>query len=352
MNGPRRGAVSRLMMGAERAGRHGGAGTVYIESMRIPHTVAAVVLAIAALAASGAQELAEAQSRRGSRAAVSSRSAATRRAVPTRPAAASRMGFRVTRPRSARGVPLAPEHIVRRTPVVGADGRVVLREVFLRPAPLRDAPIIEVVPGDAFGRDRTRGGDRRDRSRDPFGFHRRGPRDRGFGHPCGRGGGLRVAVGSDGVSVGVGTGRGFKHGGGHRCGFARAGGFLIGPFGTVYSGAAAYGDGYADAYDAGAGEDVYYEENASGAVFAGDDGRYPGGATGCATVIVRMRGGELYGGEVALPALGAETPEALAAALRSRHRRGRSTVLRGFEGATLGIPAGPGIEGVQVEPCV
>jgi len=349
--------------------------------MRILRASGAVLLAVALLAGSAPPEPADAQTRRGSRPSVSARSSTGARGAR----------LRVTRARpatSVRGVPTAPQGI-RRLPVVGADGRIRVQEVFPRPAPIRNAPIGEVVLVDPFGDRRffgdhrdPRGRDRFDRDRDRFHrdrdrfdhrrrdhfdnrrrdrFDDRG-RDRfddrhrfGFGDACGRGGrgGLRIAVGSDGVSVGVGTGR-HRAGrnAGFRCAAGHGGGIILLPYGTVYSGGAGYAGGTtSDAYEPSGEGDGYYERNASGTEFEGRDGRAYGGVTGCAAVTVRMRGGEWYGAEVPLPALGADTPEALAAALRSRHRRGRSTVLEGFDGASFGISAGPAVEAVEVEPC-
>ena len=295
---------------------------------------ALALLALVTLATSGLPELAAAQSRGGSR---GSTSRATR-ATGARGSASARAAVRATRGRAStvRAVPTAPS--VQRLPIVGRDGRIIPGEALLRPFTPREAPIGEWVPGDPFDRDGRydRGRHGRDRDR----RHRGG---RGGYGACGHSG-LDVSVGSHGVRVGVGSGN--PRLAGFRC-VSRHGTVIILPagFGSYY-----YGGASPDAHGAAAGgAGDYYAENAGGTGFRGTDG--PGYATGCAAVTVRLRGGEWYGALVRLPALGAETPEALAAALHTRHRRGRSTMLDGFDGASLGIPAGPGVEGVDVEPC-
>ena len=318
----------------------------------------------------------------------------------------------MTRPSagSVRGVPVAPRNVPR-LPVATSRGGVGVREVFLqqiRPHRLDpwDAPILEWRDGPGlgtrdprdrgygddrrFGDDRRYGDDRRLGDDGRFGDDRRFGHDKRYGHdrrfgddrrfghdrrfdgrrttPCSGLGGLRVAVGSDGVRVGVGSSsRQSKYGyGSHasRCRRDRRGGIIVLPYGTggtIITGGTVVGGGsvgYGGASDAsadphppsGAQSTGYHATNATGTAFSGSDGRY-GGATGCAEVTVRLRKGEWYGAEVRLPALGAETPEALAAALRARHRHGRSSVLRGFDGASLGVPAGPGVEAVEVVPC-
>jgi hypothetical protein len=266
-------------------------------------------------------------------------------------------------------VPTTPDGIWR-LPVIGSDRRVFGEDVLLRPFTPRGAPIVEWVPGDPFdrdgfgrdgrhrdrdGRDRFRDGRDRDRDgrdrfrdgrdgfgRDGFDRNRRRSGFDGFDRGCGETG-LRLRVGSKGVSIGVGSRDSRRDGFRTRCDSGR-GGVIILPAGTTYYGGTYYG---ADSQDE---TDGYQAENANGAAFSGSD--RPGyGATGCAAVTVRLRGGEWYGGLVRLPALDAETPEALAAALRTRHRHGRSTMLEGFEGNNLAVPAGPGVEGVDVEPC-
>jgi hypothetical protein len=302
---------------------------------------AVALMALVTLATSGLPELAAAQSRGGSRGSTS-RAA---RGTGDRGSASARAAVRATRGRAStvRAVPTAPS--VRRLPIIGRDGRVLPGEALLRPFVPREAPIGEWVPGDPFDRDVRYDRGRRGRDRDRRHSGDRYGRDRhhrgGF-DACGRAG-LGVAVGSHGVRVGVDTGN--PRLAGFRCA-SRHGTVIILPVGytSYYGGAPVDADGTGPDGEAG-----YYAENAGGTGFSGTDG--PGYATGCAAVTVRLRGGEWYGGLVRLPALGAETPEALAAALRTRHRRGRSTMLDGFDGASLGVPAGPGVEGVDVEPC-
>jgi len=339
-----------------------------------------VALALAAFVLAALPEAAEAQ-RRGTRGAASGRSVRS-----TSPHAVTTRALRATRGRSlsVRSVPTTPFGI-RRLPVIGRDGRVSPDDAFLRPFIPRGAPIVEVIPRDPFGRDgfdrdrrdrdrfdrdrRDRDRfdrDRRDRDRfdrdrrDRFDRDRRDPfgrdgfrRDRRFpvhGDACASGGGLRVRVGSHGVSVGVGSrGHGAGRSAGFRCVKDRHGAIILVPVGGLYYGGTAANGAYATPDEAPVG-DGYYAENAAGAEFSGNDRGIPM-ATGCAAVTVRLRGGEWYGGHVRLPALDAETPEALAAALHARHRHGRSTMLAGFDGLKVAVPAGPGVEAVEVEPC-
>ncbi len=72
---------------------------------------------------------------------------------------------------------------------------------------------------------------------------------------------------------------------------------------------------------------------------------------GCALLDVDLVGQAPYRAEVALPALGAETPEALQAVLRERMRRGRPVRLEALGGVGILVPAGPGVRGVAVWPC-
>ena len=329
-----------------------------------------VALALAAFVLAALPEAAEAQ-RRGTRGAATGRSVRS-----TSPHAVTTRALRATRGRSlsVRSVPTTPFGI-RRLPVIGRDSRVLPGDAFLRPFTPRDAPVVEVIPRDPFGRDgfdrdrRDRDRfdrDRRDRDRfdrdrrDRFDRDRRDPfgrdgfrRDRRFpvhGDACAPGGGLRVRVGSHGVSVGVGSrGHGAGRSAGFRCVKDRHGAIILVPVGGLYYGGTAANGAYATPDEAPVG-DGYYAENAAGAEFSGNDRGIPM-ATGCAAVTVRLRGGEWYGGHVRLPALDAETPEALAAALHARHRHGRSTMLAGFDGLKVAVPAGPGVEAVEVEPC-
>ncbi|MEN8374359.1 MAG: hypothetical protein ABFS34_02805 [Gemmatimonadota bacterium] len=274
------------------------------------------ILAVSLVASSGVMDTADAQSR--GRAAVSSRSSRSfQRAVRS-----SRSGLSARSPRSAFGVP-------------------VVRDAPIREWALRDSPFGREAIGRSLDGRWRRG--RRDGLRRRAGTHLRGAARPLLRGGCyGGGGGVHVGVGSRGVRVGVSTGYGFASSR-SRCGHG-AGGVLYVPY--VYSGGGyVYGSGRDDYR-----EDDYYEENSSGAAFSGHD---PSGGmvTGCAAVRVHLRRGEWYGGEVRLPALGADTPEGLAAALRARHRHGRSTMLEGFEGLSLAVPAGPGVEAVDVQAC-
>jgi hypothetical protein len=54
---------------------------------------------------------------------------------------------------------------------------------------------------------------------------------------------------------------------------------------------------------------------------------------------------------VLLPALGADTPDALGAAIRQRIAAGRGVALTSVNGTRIRIPAEPDLGGVAVEPC-
>ena len=69
-------------------------------------------------------------------------------------------------------------------------------------------------------------------------------------------------------------------------------------------------------------------------------------------VVVEVHGAEgVRRDRVALPALDADTPEALLAAVVERLEAGRQVPLVSLNGTRLIIPAGPGTTGVAVRPC-
>lgn len=71
---------------------------------------------------------------------------------------------------------------------------------------------------------------------------------------------------------------------------------------------------------------------------------------GCATVALRM-GSDVWRIDAALPALDAETPAALFAAITRKLTAGQQVALRAPDGTRAILPAGPGVTGLVVEPC-
>lgn len=76
----------------------------------------------------------------------------------------------------------------------------------------------------------------------------------------------------------------------------------------------------------------------------------PDRAAGCAVVEIRMAG-ERWRSPVPLPTLGAETHDALFRALAERLADGQQVPLVTLNGTRVVLAGGPGISGLNVEPC-